>query len=381
MSEVATFWGSERTAGDPFVAFLTLSVLIHILLFSVGIGEPEAINSPVKDVQRLDQAVDERPGKREVRFDVARMKPERIEFVAPSLLQRLLPTTGSVRAEREAQSLKKPEPINASPVALEVTERMTQADAGLLEAPAAPDKELPKMVTVARPMTFREELRRRVQVRRRHAPNWELAQRGLSLPIGGGRRFHPQRSLLRDPRPSAKPTVDMLDARVKVPEREAARVPGGTPEGTVMRPESLARSAATGAPSPAEKAAAARRNLLPVPQFGMPRVALGDGEREGWSGGGLRGYKLGLLERLKGAAFYPAESRQRHEEGVGTVRFRLNRTGYLENVAVHSASGHVRLDAAALSIVRNASPYRKFPDEVKAPQILFEVDIVFKLGG
>ncbi|HTW73135.1 MAG TPA: energy transducer TonB [Acetobacteraceae bacterium] len=52
---------------------------------------------------------------------------------------------------------------------------------------------------------------------------------------------------------------------------------------------------------------------------------------------------------------YPEEARRRGEEGTVTVRFTVEPSGRVTDVAVVGSSGSPRLDAAATAMLRNAA--------------------------
>jgi protein TonB len=88
--------------------------------------------------------------------------------------------------------------------------------------------------------------------------------------------------------------------------------------------------------------------------------------------------------RILAQRHYPPLARQRHQEGVVRVRFRLSAAGTLcQEVRVVRPSGFSLLDAQARQCVAAAAPFPPFPPELSRDYLTVEVPIVYRLtdGG
>lgn len=68
-----------------------------------------------------------------------------------------------------------------------------------------------------------------------------------------------------------------------------------------------------------------------------------------------------LLAHLEQHRSYPPRARQRREQGVAHVRFRMNRAGRVLSAEIERSSGSAVLDRAALETIRRAQPLPAIP--------------------
>jgi protein TonB len=87
------------------------------------------------------------------------------------------------------------------------------------------------------------------------------------------------------------------------------------------------------------------------------------------------------VERI-GTVNYPAISQYGRLSGNPVIEVSVNRTGQLVGARVRRSSGHPALDAAALDILRLASPFEPFPPALAQYRVLhFAYEWQFKGGG
>lgn len=79
-----------------------------------------------------------------------------------------------------------------------------------------------------------------------------------------------------------------------------------------------------------------------------------------------RSQVVGILERNKR---YPAQAEARHEHGVSSLAFTLNRQGRVTSARIAGTSGSAALDAETLALVRRVQPFPPPPPEVAGTQI------------
>jgi len=118
-------------------------------------------------------------------------------------------------------------------------------------------------------------------------------------------------------------------------------------------------------------------HLAPGPGFGG---GPGGGGR-GLGGGKARGDYLGLIRaRILAHRQYPARAREKQQEGVVRVRFRLSASGALaQGVEVVRPSGFSLLDDQARQCVQAAAPFPPLPRELQQDHLTIEVPIVYRL--
>jgi protein TonB len=153
--------------------------------------------------------------------------------------------------------------------------------------------------------------------------------------------------------PPAAPTVLPQAEREAAPQAEP--VPPAWP---VPLPDTVV------VPLPAQDAAA-------PPAPAVRPVATVSGQAPGsWEG-----QVLGWLERFRR---YPGHARERRQQGVAQVRFRMDRTGRVLVVALERSSGYPLLDQAALDTIRRAQPLPAIPPD-RADELELSVPVEFHL--
>jgi periplasmic protein TonB len=77
-------------------------------------------------------------------------------------------------------------------------------------------------------------------------------------------------------------------------------------------------------------------------------------------------YLYGWKERVEqiGTVNYPSEARRRGLSGNPVIEVQILRDGKLQSARIQRSSGHPEIDAAALAILRLASPFDPFPPEL-----------------
>lgn len=76
---------------------------------------------------------------------------------------------------------------------------------------------------------------------------------------------------------------------------------------------------------------------------------------------------------------YPAESRDRNEQGISVVEFAIDRRGRLVDRRLKASSGYPKLDEEALATIDRCNPFPLPPDEQPGDVIRFSLQIQFKI--
>ncbi len=90
-------------------------------------------------------------------------------------------------------------------------------------------------------------------------------------------------------------------------------------------------------------------------------------------------YRKSLHLHLKKHQRYPAEARNRGQQGTVEVQFAIDRTGKVIERTVRKSSGNPRLDDEALAAIERASPFPLPPDEEPGEALRYAMPILFKI--
>jgi periplasmic protein TonB len=150
----------------------------------------------------------------------------------------------------------------------------------------------------------------------------------------------------RTPSPIHKPVPSKSVPPVPDPPPNAVAIPEPPPEPSV---------AAAPAPAPAATAPAE-----PSPQA-------------------KASFASALLARLERYKRYPVVARQRHQQGVVSLRFAMDRSGRVLAAQIAESSGHDALDQEVLSMIKRAEPLPPLPPDMPQAQLELVVPIRFVL--
>ena len=386
MNDLAYLWEEEDPLRDRFALFLVISIALHVALHFMPVGARDAQDADVRDVARYEASA-VTPPVQEISFDIREAAMARPSFAPELALAKKAVEPALERLQIERETLAPAAGTRETAQGLSITDRTSRSETPLLEAPQAPEKELPAPGRFT-PRTFREELKRASIERRKRTLVKVVRDPDKSTPEKWVRpTLHPKKSLLKDPVPSPKPAIPALMERIMLLSREEfepeAQTASSFAETDDVRLLPFDVSALL-APLQFGEEAQASHQLLPLPRLSMPKALSVDGTGQdvppGWTAAGLGAYKSGLQAKLTSVRTYPRQSLIQKEQGIVTVRFVVKPTGELEATYIHISSDFPRLDTAALVMVRRASPFPPFPKDATQRQ-LFEVDIVFSLVG
>lgn len=88
-----------------------------------------------------------------------------------------------------------------------------------------------------------------------------------------------------------------------------------------------------------------------------------------------------VLAHLQKHQKYPRAAKRRNQTGVATVKFTVDRAGYVKEVILVSSSGVGSLDEEALETVRRAEPLPQVPAEMAGSAFTRDIPMQFKLTG
>lgn len=95
-------------------------------------------------------------------------------------------------------------------------------------------------------------------------------------------------------------------------------------------------------------------------------------------GNSYKSYISYIALKIEKRKYYPAKAK--NIEGKVKVTFTVRKDGELANVKITESSGSEILDNAAVSTLRKAAPFKKFPDDLKQKEIVFNIPFIYKVG-
>lgn len=90
-------------------------------------------------------------------------------------------------------------------------------------------------------------------------------------------------------------------------------------------------------------------------------------------------YVRELVARLQKQRFYPAQARKDKATGAVKLRFTVDASGQVLSAQIAGSAGHAALDAAALEVLRLASPLPPIPKRMQRSRLTITVPIDFAL--
>jgi periplasmic protein TonB len=107
-----------------------------------------------------------------------------------------------------------------------------------------------------------------------------------------------------------------------------------------------------------------------APLQAMPRVSLSNA---------LPAWKNEVADMLERNKRYPADARNRHQQGTVQLAFSIDREGRVVGSRIVTSSGSPALDKEALDLAKRASPFPPPPRELAGEQINLSVPIRFNI--
>jgi protein TonB len=167
----------------------------------------------------------------------------------------------------------------------------------------------------------------------------------------------------------------------------ALKQPGEKIETVALPPRPTLRDVVLPPRKPAEKPEAHKprhrqANLTSAPASTAHKsaraVAPAPGARTG-DPSAVPNWKSALVARLERYKRYPAEARQRREQGVAQLAFSVDRSGRVHRARILRSSGSSLLDRATLDLIARAQPLPPPPPEMRGAQIAIVVPIRYNM--
>jgi protein TonB len=121
----------------------------------------------------------------------------------------------------------------------------------------------------------------------------------------------------------------------------------------------------------------------PGGKTGLGTGATGDG-RGALGAGPITGPGDDYLDRLRRwlnkYKHFPEEAQKQKQHGQLVISFTILRDGTVRDPHVERSSGFPLLDAAALQMLRDASPVPALPETYRAPQVAVDLPVEFTIG-
>lgn len=165
-----------------------------------------------------------------------------------------------------------------------------------------------------------------------------------------------------EPMPVRHPQTTAAPARPIIARALQTSTPPLVPAPLVPAPPTIAAAPSMPAPPVASPAPAAAPASPPARSAG----------KDSW--------EARVVARLESLKRFPPAARSRRDQGVASVRFRINRAGMLLSSSLVSGSGTRLLDQEALATVARAQPYPPIPAS-RPDEVELVVPIEFFLGN
>lgn len=92
-------------------------------------------------------------------------------------------------------------------------------------------------------------------------------------------------------------------------------------------------------------------------------------------------YMQSILDKIHRSKYYPIYAKRMKMQGIVQIKFVLNSDGFLKNkIEIIKKSQYDILNDAGIQTIKSAEPFDKFPDYIKDNEIVFIVDIDYKLA-
>lgn len=169
-----------------------------------------------------------------------------------------------------------------------------------------------------------------------------------------------------EPRPVRHPQATAARARPMVARAPQTQTPPVAPAPAPLVPAPPAIAAAPSVPAP------------PAPLVASPAPAAAPASPPARAPG-KDSWEARVVARLERFKRFPPAARSRRDQGVATVRFRVDRQGALLSASLVGTSGSRLLDQEALATVARAQPYPPIPAD-RADAVELVVPIEFLLG-
>lgn len=123
--------------------------------------------------------------------------------------------------------------------------------------------------------------------------------------------------------------------------------------------------------------------VKPAQQHSAPALQKASGRENHNKSGAKKGktkqYYRELITWLRQYKRYPALLKKQKKEGIVTVKFTIDRNGYVLFANIVKNSSHPELDQAALDVLSNASPLPAMPDWMDRQQLTLAIPIEYSL--
>lgn len=88
-------------------------------------------------------------------------------------------------------------------------------------------------------------------------------------------------------------------------------------------------------------------------------------------------YLQEVKRRIESFKRYPLRAREEEKEGITHLRFTILRNGQVSELELVSSSGYRILDQEALSLIKRASPFSPFPENIKRERLTLQLPVKF----
>ncbi|WP_226663507.1 energy transducer TonB [Microbulbifer aggregans] len=188
----------------------------------------------------------------------------------------------------------------------------------------------------------------------------------------------------KKPQPKLKPQPPEPVVKPKLPESEPEPKPEPQPQVTTVKTAEVSQIAVAKVEAKAETAVvdepAPQVEKKPEPKPASVRATGRHNHASaGATAGNAKTYFSALMAWLNRFKDYPAALKKEKIQGVVTVEFTIAKNGDITKAAIKKSSGHPELDAAAMSMLQNASPVPPIPESMNRETIKLVIPVEYSL--
>lgn len=182
------------------------------------------------------------------------------------------------------------------------------------------------------------------------------------------------------PKPVVKPKLPEPRLPEPKPEPKSEAIPQVTTVKTAEVSEIAVAAVEAKTEVPEQEEPTPKAENKPAPKPASVRATgRHNHQSAGATAGNAKTYFSALMAWLNRFKDYPAALKKEKIQGVVTVEFTIAKNGDITKAAIKKSSGHPELDAAAMSMLQNASPVPPIPESMNRETIKLVIPVEYSL--
>jgi periplasmic protein TonB len=179
------------------------------------------------------------------------------------------------------------------------------------------------------------------------------------------------------PPQQTEPEIVQPVPKMEVPAE--VTLPEPTPKAAEKKPEEVSDTPSSETPPAPQAAPAPRTTAAPRSEQNTAAAPAAPSPGSAANRAAIASWRDLLLLRLQQNKRYPASAEARHEQGVATLSFSVDRNGRVLSRSISRSSGVAALDEEVMTMVMRAQPLPAFPPAMMQHSVNLVVPIRFSL--